>query len=262
MHVKVADQVAPLRKRKHEEVAPLPLAGLSKKVKTESACKDEPTTPTSCKGRRASSIYRGVCWLKERKAWRARIEIAGKREHLGYFTSEKEAAMAYDRRARTVARKKSRLNFPELETVDSQDKPLVSVATPVSVSTPVHTQHREEASKKNAVVTDSKVADAKTSLLNLGVVPSCGQLNTMGMMHPFGSLLNLQQQINFMQLQYNLVNSLNAQSRVNGLSKPKTGLQPVCGNPTSFTYPVKSLQTPTVNCTNTQMLNPALFSLV
>eukprot|EP00514_Thraustochytrium_sp_LLF1b_P012539 CAMPEP_0184542456 /NCGR_PEP_ID=MMETSP0199_2-20130426/2056_1 /TAXON_ID=1112570 /ORGANISM="Thraustochytrium sp., Strain LLF1b" /LENGTH=480 /DNA_ID=CAMNT_0026936259 /DNA_START=461 /DNA_END=1903 /DNA_ORIENTATION=+ len=60
----------------------------------------------------SSSRYRGVCWLKKRKAWRSRIEVHGKREHLGYFDSEEKAAMAYDIRARELSGPNARVNFP------------------------------------------------------------------------------------------------------------------------------------------------------
>lgn len=261
MQLKASDSCPPVRKRKHDEVDPLDVSEVSKKSKTESASKsiEEPTTPTS-KGRRASSIYRGVCWLKERKAWRARIEIAGKREHLGYFTSEKEAAMAYDRRARTVARKKSRLNFPEFNASEGETSQIRGGG-----ASSVHIQTAEDPKKSASEllsISESKVAEAKASLLSLGLSQSCGQLNPLGVVSPFGSVLNLQQQINFMQLQYNLVNSLNAQSGSMELGSVKAGLQPVCGSPSAMTYPLKSFQAPVVNCTSAQRLNPALFSLV
>jgi hypothetical protein len=44
-----------------------------------------------------SSQYKGVCvcLYKGRKKWRAQIKISGKRTHLGYFTDEYEAHLAY-----------------------------------------------------------------------------------------------------------------------------------------------------------------------
>jgi hypothetical protein len=42
-----------------------------------------------------SSIYRGVCWYKTAKKWRARIRIDGKNTHLGYFDDEHEAGAIY-----------------------------------------------------------------------------------------------------------------------------------------------------------------------
>ncbi|GBG25977.1 Hypothetical Protein FCC1311_021972 [Hondaea fermentalgiana] len=62
---------------------------------------------------RSSSRFRGVCWLKKRRAWRARIEIEGVRKHLGYFDNEEDAARAYDARARATHGLSARLNFPD-----------------------------------------------------------------------------------------------------------------------------------------------------
>jgi len=69
--------------------------------------KEEKPPPT----RKGSSRYRGVCWLRQRKAWRARIEVNGKRLHLGYFESEEDAARAYDAMARECLGPAARLNF-------------------------------------------------------------------------------------------------------------------------------------------------------
>jgi hypothetical protein len=43
-----------------------------------------------------SSKWRGVSWDKRRGRWRSRITVDGKRKHLGLFTCEKEAALAYN----------------------------------------------------------------------------------------------------------------------------------------------------------------------
>jgi hypothetical protein len=44
----------------------------------------------------ASSKYRGVSWNKSKGKWRSRIHVDGKNKNLGYFTCEKEAALAYN----------------------------------------------------------------------------------------------------------------------------------------------------------------------
>ena len=41
------------------------------------------------------SKYKGVSWHKRSKKWQSRIEIDGKRKHLGQFTDEHEASIAY-----------------------------------------------------------------------------------------------------------------------------------------------------------------------
>ena len=43
-----------------------------------------------------SSIYKGVCFEKRRNLWMARINVNSKSVFLGYFTSEREAAEAYN----------------------------------------------------------------------------------------------------------------------------------------------------------------------
>lgn len=60
---------------------------------------------------RAKSSYRGV--YGERGRWRAKIRVNGRDIHLGYFTSEMEAAQAYDRYV-TEHNLPRRLNFPDL----------------------------------------------------------------------------------------------------------------------------------------------------
>ena len=47
----------------------------------------------------SSSKYKGVYWRKDCEKWHAQIMINGKQKHLGYFTSEEEAAEAYNKEA-------------------------------------------------------------------------------------------------------------------------------------------------------------------
>ncbi len=48
------------------------------------------------KQQNATSQFRGVCWDKRRTRWQANIAVDSKNKFLGYFTSEHEAAQAYD----------------------------------------------------------------------------------------------------------------------------------------------------------------------
>ena len=45
---------------------------------------------------KGTSKYKGVYWVKSLKKWRAMIGYAGKRIHLGVFSIEECAALAYD----------------------------------------------------------------------------------------------------------------------------------------------------------------------
>jgi len=49
---------------------------------------------TGSKGR--TSKYKGVSWKAADRKWQVRASIGGKNKHIGYFSSEIEAARAYD----------------------------------------------------------------------------------------------------------------------------------------------------------------------
>lgn len=49
-----------------------------------------------------TSGYKGVSWYSRIKKWQAHIQADGKREHLGYFKKEKDAALAYNKAARNL----------------------------------------------------------------------------------------------------------------------------------------------------------------
>jgi hypothetical protein len=61
---------------------------------------------------RATSRYVGVCWYPNREKWLTRIYRNGTMHHLGYFSSEVEAALAYDAAAREIFGEYARPNFP------------------------------------------------------------------------------------------------------------------------------------------------------
>ena len=62
--------------------------------------------------RKGTSKYKGVCWDKRDKKWKARISIDKKRISLGNWLSEIGAARAYDIKATELHGEFARLNFP------------------------------------------------------------------------------------------------------------------------------------------------------
>ncbi len=62
-----------------------------------------------------SSLFKGVHWHKAAKKFTAQICVNHKRHHLGLFTSETDAAMAYDVAALHHFGAFARLNLPDLK---------------------------------------------------------------------------------------------------------------------------------------------------
>jgi hypothetical protein len=59
-----------------------------------------------------TSQYRGVYWAKKSKKWQVRICYDGKRQVLGSFFDEEEAARAYDSAAKARIGSAATINFP------------------------------------------------------------------------------------------------------------------------------------------------------
>ncbi len=59
-----------------------------------------------------TSRYKGVSYDAATGKWRAAINHRGKHYHLGLFDTERQAAQAYDRQARTLFGEYAYLNFP------------------------------------------------------------------------------------------------------------------------------------------------------
>ncbi len=57
-----------------------------------------------------TSQYRGVCWDSQRHKWMTYIKHKGKNIFLGRFTSEENAAKAYNQAAKKLHKTKARLN--------------------------------------------------------------------------------------------------------------------------------------------------------
>jgi len=52
--------------------------------------------------RDGTSKYKGVSWEKATKKWRAQLQLRGRKYNIGRFTSEEEAAKAYDEKVREI----------------------------------------------------------------------------------------------------------------------------------------------------------------
>ena len=58
-----------------------------------------------------SSQYKGVGWHRHRGTWQAYITVHGQQRHLGYFTAEEDAALAYDSAALATWGEWVKVNF-------------------------------------------------------------------------------------------------------------------------------------------------------
>ena len=65
---------------------------------------------------KVTSEYRGVSWRGDIKKWRAALLFRGKLMHLGTFTDELTAALAYDRAAGEYLGDRALTNFPPKKT--------------------------------------------------------------------------------------------------------------------------------------------------
>jgi hypothetical protein len=60
----------------------------------------------------ASSIYKGVSYIKKLNKWESYSGLEGKKIHIGNHDVEIDAALAYDKKARELFGEFARLNFP------------------------------------------------------------------------------------------------------------------------------------------------------
>uniref|UniRef100_A0A061RJJ8 Ethylene-responsive transcription factor rap2-7-like n=2 Tax=Tetraselmis sp. GSL018 TaxID=582737 RepID=A0A061RJJ8_9CHLO len=108
------DEIPSLSGASREEVKAL--------LRTERTRQPKSTTST----RKRTSKYLGVGATNRKNRWQARILVKGKVTHLGYYTSEEEAARVYDRVCLSLYGGSIALNFPAS---DYRDVPLMDVST-------------------------------------------------------------------------------------------------------------------------------------
>lgn len=63
-------------------------------------------------GRILTSRYHGVSFCKFTKKWHVQMSVDGRNVHMGFYTSEQEAAVAHDEDAVKHHGVKARINFP------------------------------------------------------------------------------------------------------------------------------------------------------
>ena len=73
--------------------------GLNNQKSNLRFCTNSENAMNRIKMRNTSSIYKGVTFHKPNKKWMAQIKINGNKTHIGMFTSEIEAAKAYNAKA-------------------------------------------------------------------------------------------------------------------------------------------------------------------
>lgn len=77
--------------------------GLDNKRNNIRICNSSQNQQNKRKGRYKSNFcaskYKGVYWRKNRRKWIARITLNNRLEYLGYFDSERNAALAYQKAA-------------------------------------------------------------------------------------------------------------------------------------------------------------------
>lgn len=66
------------------------------------------------RGSGKTSRFKGVWWEKRRSLWASQIKCGNKRHWVGYFTSEIDAAKAYDKKALELFGEFAYLNFKEI----------------------------------------------------------------------------------------------------------------------------------------------------
>jgi hypothetical protein len=61
----------------------------------------------------AGPQYRGVCWHKKDKKWRAKLKVGYHHVFLGNYDTAEEAALVWDHAARVLRGPDAKPNFPD-----------------------------------------------------------------------------------------------------------------------------------------------------
>lgn len=83
--------------------------GLNNQRSNLRICTQKENCANKAKRRNTSSKYIGVCWVRSVNKWHAQIQDS-KNKHIGFYDSEKEAALAYNVAASFAFREFARLN--------------------------------------------------------------------------------------------------------------------------------------------------------
>jgi hypothetical protein len=87
--------------------------GLDNRKENLRICTNAENVRNSRNSQNNTSGYKGVCWDKSNKKWKARIGKDYKQIHIGCFDILEEAARAYDAKAKELFGEYAQLNFPE-----------------------------------------------------------------------------------------------------------------------------------------------------
>jgi len=123
---------------------PAPGSGETKAAKPRSSAEVQRAQREA--GPTPKSKYMGVNWVKKEAKWRSQIKVDGTSHHLGYFTSEDEAAQAYDDAARKRDGATATVNFP---TTGSGERQAVKRAANRSVAAAVGAAKGSKYEKRN-----------------------------------------------------------------------------------------------------------------
>ena len=86
--------------------------GLDNRRENLRICTNQENIRNQLPTRGGSSQYKGVCWDKSKGKWQSNITLDGRQRNLGRFTSEVEAAKAYDAAALKHWGRFAKPNFP------------------------------------------------------------------------------------------------------------------------------------------------------